>query len=170
MKKVIIETERLIFREICENDYEKIANILQDIEIMYAWEKSFSSEEVKFWIDKNIDRYKKHGYSYYLVINKEDENVVGLMGPLVETIDDKEFIGIAYILNKSYWGKGYATEGARACLDYVFKNLNTNKVIAQIRPENISSCNVAQRLNMKVEGEFIKVYEGKNMKHLIYSI
>ncbi|WP_373601145.1 GNAT family N-acetyltransferase [Paraclostridium bifermentans] len=166
----VIQTERLILREITENDYEEIANILQDIEIMYAWEKAFSDVEVRSWIEKNINRYAKDGFSYYLAVNKLSNDVVGVMGPLVENIEEKEYIGVAYILNKKYWNKGYATEGIRACIDYAFRTLNTNKVIAQIRPENKASLNVAKRLNMKEEGEYIKIYEGKEMKHLIYSI
>lgn len=46
----VIQTERLMLREITENDYEEIGSILQDIEIMYAWEKAFSDVEVRSWI------------------------------------------------------------------------------------------------------------------------
>ena len=92
------------------------------------------------------------------------------MGPLVENINGKEFIGVAYILNKKSWGRGYATEGIKECIRYIFENTVAEKVIAQIRPENKSSIKVALRLGMELEGEFIKLYEGKHMKHLIYSI
>ena len=80
------------------------------------------------------------------------------------------FIGVAYILNKNSWGYGYATEGIKACIDYAFSKLNANKVIAQIRPSNINSCNVANRLNMKIQDIYIKIYDNKKMKHLIYCI
>lgn len=89
----VIQTERLILGEITENDYEEIANILQDIEVMYAWEKAFSDVEVRSWIEKNINRYAKDGFSYYLAVNKVSNDVVGVMGPLVENIDEKEYIG-----------------------------------------------------------------------------
>ncbi|CEO33598.1 GNAT family acetyltransferase [[Clostridium] sordellii] len=170
MGKIFLETDRLILRQISENDFNDIANILQDIEIMYAWEKSFSDDEVLEWINKNIDRYKRDGYSYFLAINKINKEVVGVMGPLIENINGKEFIGVAYILNKESWGRGYATEGIKECIRYVFENTVAEKVIAQIRPENKSSIKVALRLGMELEGEFTKLYEGKHMKHLIYSI
>ena len=114
MKDIIIETDRLLFRKISKDDYVEIANILQDIEVMYAWEKSFSDEEVNSWIEENLKRYEKHGYSYFLVVEKASKKTVGVMGPLIETINEEEFTGIAYILNKKYWGKGYATEGAKS--------------------------------------------------------
>ncbi|MEG0134913.1 MAG: GNAT family N-acetyltransferase [Cetobacterium sp.] len=170
MHDVMIETERLILRKIKKDDYLEIANILQDIDVMYAWEKSFSDDEVKLWINKNLKRYDNEGYSYFLAISKENDTVIGVIGPLVEEINNKSFIGIAYILNKKSWGKGYAVEGARACIEYAFNNLNSLKVIAQIRPNNINSINVAQKLNMKIIDKYIKIYDGKEMEHLIYSI
>lgn len=170
MNNYIIETKRLVLRKIEKSDFNEIAKILKDIEIMYAWEKSFSDDEVYDWIDKNISRYEKDGFSYFLAIRKEDKKVVGLMGPLVENIENKDYIGVAYILNKKYWGNGYALEGIKECVNYAFDKLKAKEVIAQIRPENISSRKVAEKLNMKLVGEFVKVYEGKEMPHLIYSI
>ena len=58
----------------------------------------------------------------------------------------------------------------KACIDYAFNKLNADKVIAQIRPNNISSKNVAKRLNMKLIDKYIKIYDKKEMEHLIYSI
>ena len=75
MEKIFLETDRLILRQISENDFNDIANILRDIEIMYAWEKSFSDDEVLEWINKNIDRYKRDGYSYFLAIDKTNKEV-----------------------------------------------------------------------------------------------
>lgn len=170
MNKVIIETERLILRKINKNDYLEIAKTLQDIEVMYAWEKSFSDDEVKLWIDENLKRYDKEGYSYFLAINKNDNTVVGVMGPLLEKIENETHIGVAYILNKKSWGKGYAHEGVKACIEYAFNNLNAKNVIAQIRSNNTSSIKVAQKLNMKIIDKYVKVYDNKEMEHLIYSI
>lgn len=170
MQDIVLETNRLILRKITKEDFKEISNILKDIEVMYAWEKAFSDEEVQNWINENLKRYDNEGFSYFLAIDKKDNNVVGVMGPLIEKINDKEFIGVAYILNKASWGKGYAYDGASACVNYAFSKLNANKVIAEIRPSNISSIKVAQRLNMKLEDSFIKIYDGKEMEHLIYSI
>ncbi|MEG1410490.1 MAG: GNAT family N-acetyltransferase [Terrisporobacter sp.] len=108
MEGVVIETDRLILRNINQNDYLEIANILQDINVMYAWEKSFSHDEVQMWIDENLKRYNNEGYSYFLALNKENNTVVGVIGPLIEKIKGKSYIGVAYILNKKSWGKGYA--------------------------------------------------------------
>ncbi|WP_250676001.1 GNAT family N-acetyltransferase [Paraclostridium ghonii] len=170
MKNIVLETDRLVFRKISKDDYVVIANMLQDIEVMYAWEKSFSDKEVNLWIEENLKRYENEGYSYFLVVEKASKKTVGVMGPLIENINEEKFIGIGYILNKQFWGKGYATEGARACVEYAFNELNADTVIAQIRTNNTSSKNVAKRLNMKEVDKYIKIYDKKEMEHLIYSI
>lgn len=164
-----LSSDRLNFRKITYDDYGSICKILQDMDVMYAWEHAFSEEEVSKWINKNLIRYENHGFSYFAVIEKGTNNFIGLMGPLVENIEGEEYIGIAYILAKQYWGLGYGIEGAKACMDHAFNVLKADKVIAQIRPENIQSQKVAQRLGMQVEREYLKVYDGKEVPHLIYS-
>lgn len=92
------------------------------------------------------------------------------MGPLIERINNKSFIGVAYILNKKSWGKGYAIEGIKGCIDYTFKNLNAENVIVQIRTCNKNSRRVAERLNLEVIYKYIRIYDNKEMEHLVYSI
>lgn len=166
----ILEPERLGFRKICKDDFDGLCAILQDIEVMYAWENTFTDDEVLEWIDKNLKRYENEGFSYFAAIEKNMNEFVGVIGPLIEEIDDISYIGIAYIVNKKFWGKGYALEGAKACVNYALSKLNTYKVITQIRPNNFQSRKVAERLGMKIEGEYIKHYKGSDMPHLIYSL
>ena len=116
MHQNIMETERLVLREITAADFTEIALMLQDSEVMYAWEKTFSEAEVWEWIDKNQQRYHNEGYSYFLVSDKVSNTVVGVAGPLIEKIENEAFIGIAYIFKRKYWGYGYAVEAAKACL------------------------------------------------------
>ncbi|WP_312644698.1 GNAT family N-acetyltransferase [Hydrogenoanaerobacterium sp.] len=164
----ILQSERLGFRKICKNDFDDLCLILQDAEVMYAWEHAFSKDEVSQWIEKNLARYANEGFSYFALIEKSTERLIGVMGPLVENIDGASHIGIAYILNQLFWGKGYAIEGAKACVEYAFNQLNADKVIAEIRPNNDASRKVAEKLGMKIEGEFVKHYNGIDMPHLIY--
>ncbi|MDF2930032.1 GNAT family N-acetyltransferase [Anaerospora sp.] len=166
---VVFESKRLLFRKMVKSDFQNLCPVLQDKEVMYAWEHAFTDEEVNSWIDKNLERYSNEGYSYFAVIEKDTDYFIGVMGPLIEQTEAGEQIGIGYILNKQYWGKGYAVEGARASLDYAFQYLNADRVIAHIRPNNLPSRKVAEKLGMEIEGEYIKHYKGKEMLHLIYS-
>ena len=168
--EIIFETKNLVFRKINENDFENLAPILKDPEIMYAWEHGFSDEEVHNWIKENIRRYTEDGFSYYIAAEKKSGNIIGMIGPLMENIHGRKEIGAGWILNKTFWGKGYAVEGGQGAIDYVFKNLGAEKVVATIRTENISSRKTAEKLGMKIEGSYIKIYQGKNMEHLIYAV
>ncbi len=166
----MMESKRLILRKINHDDFDKLAKILKDAEVMYAWEHTFSDKQVSAWIDNQIKRYDEDGIGYLLAIDKQTNQAVGQIGLLHQTINQEKYWDIGYILAKEYWHKGYATEGARACIDYAFNVLNADKVICDIRPQNIASTEVAIRLGMARIGEFVKRYNGKDMVHDIYEI
>ena len=50
----ILETERLIIRKLSQNDFDDLAIMLKDVDVMYAWEHGFSDEEVQEWLNKEI--------------------------------------------------------------------------------------------------------------------
>ena len=165
---IILETSRLYLRKIQKNDDILISEILQDIDVMYAWEHAFSNDEVADWINENRMRYERDGYGYWAVIHKMSERLIGVCGLLKEQADYENYVGLGYIFNKDYWGRGYALESASACVDYAFHTLKVKELTAQIRPNNLPSRKVAEKLGMEVKKEFIKRYRGKEMLHLIY--
>lgn len=164
----VTESDRLIFRKMSRSDFDDIAKMLCDAEVMYAWEHGFSDQETTAWIDKCLALYEKIGYNYFVAQDKKSGDVVGQIGLINELVNSEHFTGLGYILNKAYWGKGYATEGAKAMIDYAFTVLKKDKVIATIRPENTASVAVAERLGMVKTGELIKQYNGKDMVHFMF--
>jgi len=167
-QNIVIVTPRLILRKITIEDYLEISKILQDIEVMYAWEHAFSDEEVRAWINENIMRYDRDGYSYWAVIKKCTSDLVGMCGLIVENAADEDYIGIGYIFNKAFWHQGLAFESANACKNYAFFNLNISELTAQIRPDNFHSRNVAEKLSMSVVKNFNRLYRGKMVPHILY--
>ncbi len=166
-----IATERLTLRKIKRSDYEEMKIILQDEKLMLVgWGKTYSDEEVQVWIDKITEQYEDFGYSYYLAIEKSTNVVIGIMGILPVNIKETDYIEIAYILKQEFWGNGYATEGIKACVDYIFNVLNADKYIAQVIPENTSSSRIAERLGMKVIDDYMRDHNGKDVFHLIYAL
>ena len=164
------ETERLVLRELTEADFEAAREILGDARVMYAWEHGFSDGEVGAWIAENIARYRCDGFSYLAAVERVSGALAGFIGPLVENVEGERRMGVAYILGRNFWGRGYASEGAAACVDYAFDQLGPAEVIAEIRSENSASRRVAERLGMTARESFIKIYKGKEMPHLIYVI
>ncbi len=165
-----LESERLILRELRKEDIEEVALILGDIEVMYAWEKAFSREEAVEWIEKNLERYGRDGYSYLIAHEKSGGQCIGVIGPLVERVDGTEYPGIAYIVKREYWKQGYAAEGAGACMAYLFDEAGAEEVVAQIKHDNEGSIGVARKLGMTCRGQWVREYEGKSMPHYIFSI
>lgn len=167
----VIETKRLILRKISQNDYKEMKSILQNGDLMIiGWGKTYSDYEVQIWINKIIKQYEKYGYSYYIAIEKNSNNVIGIMGILPVNIKNINYIEVPYILKEKYWGKGYATEGIDSCISYIFNNLNSDKIIAQVIPENISSIKVLERIGMKVIDNYMRDYGDKKSFHLIYAL
>jgi len=166
----ILETDRLLLRYLTVDDIDDLKIMLQDIEVMYAWEHAFSIEEVNEWLEKNLKRYKEDGVGYFAAIDKNTMNFVGQIGILFCNINNIREVEIGWILKKEFWHNGYATEGAKVCRDYIFNILKMNEITITIRPENISSCKVAEKIGAKVVGEYIKKYNNMDMLHLIYKI
>lgn len=166
-----IETERLFLRELKQSDFEDLCEILQDDEVMYAYEGAFDDVQATEWLNKQITRYKNdNGLGLLAVILKEKGKMIGQCGLTYQDCFDKKVIEVGYLFQKAYWHKGYAVEAARACREYAFKVLNTDEVFSIIRDTNIPSQKVAERNGMTRRGEFVKHYRGVDMPHYVYSV
>lgn len=170
MKNIFLSLERLLLRYITQNDFCELKSILQNPEVMYAWEYQFDDKDVQDWIDKNLEIYQKYNLGYFIIEDKLSHKILGQAALMPDFIENKLYHEIGYILKKEYWHKGFATECAKALTDYAFEKLNLTEVIFEIRPSNKASRNVAERLGAKTEGEFIKHVRGKDMVHLIYKL
>ena len=163
-----LESERLTYREITEQDFEIVAGILRDPEVRRIWEQDFSDEEVWAWIARRQEGYRKSGIDYLLALDKATGQPVGQIGVLREEINGEKVWGVGYILRGDFRKKGYATEGARRMAAYAFAELGADKIICDIRPINGPSLAVAQRLHMTETGSFVKLVHGVEMVHQIF--
>lgn len=166
----MLQTERLIFREMEESDQAIIAQIMRDEGVQRIWEHYFTDVDVKDWIARRRSAYQNNGIDYLLAIRKETNEVVGQIGLLKENIEGEEVWGIGYILMGPYCGMGYATEGAKAMADYAFHTLHVPRLVCDIRPMNTASIAVAKRIGMVETGSFVKHYKGMEMPHLIFEL
>lgn len=127
--KAILETQRLSLREMTKDDFPALCKILQDAEVMYAYEHAFSDEEVVAWLDKNLTRYEKDGFGLWAVVLKETGEMIGQCGLTLQNADDKEVLEVGYLFQKAFWHKGYATEAAIACKIMPFRCLGQKRYI-----------------------------------------
>ena len=168
--RIMFETERLILREMTEADLPALRSMLQDIEVMYAWEHAFSEEEVRQWFERTLSRYRQYGCGHWLAVERESGEPVGQIGLIPEEIEGRSHLGIGWMLRKEFQHRGYATEAARGCLNFAFRQRNAGRVVADIRPENTSSLRVAARLGMLRAGRYEKpVGDGIMVHDLFYA-
>ena len=166
--RIILETERTYLRQICTDDFNALSAFLGDTQVMYAWGHSFSDDEVRNWINENMMRYDRDGYSYWAVILKDTDMLVGVSGIFTENADEQAYIGIGYIFSKAFWHQGFAFECASACKNYAFDHLRISFLTAQIRPDNIPSKNIADKLGMTPFKQFNRIYRGESVSHILY--
>lgn len=166
---VFAETERLILRKLVLSDYDDLCKILQDEEVMYAYEGAFTDEEVRIWLQRQLKRYADDGFGLCAVILKENEELIGQCGLSMQNIPGRRVPEIGYLFQKKYWHKGYATEAARACKSYAFQVLHADEVFSIIRDTNTASQNVARRNGMVQVSTFVKHFRGVDMPHYVFS-
>lgn len=162
---MILETERLYFREMNQGDFVSLCEILQDERTMYAYEGAFSDQEVQEWLDRQLSRYEKWNFGLWAVILKETDKMIGQCGLTMQPWKESEVLEIGYLFNRLYWHRGYATEAARACKKYAFETLGTSEVCSIIRDTNLASQNVAVRNGMTKTDSWTKHYRGIDMPH-----
>lgn len=167
---MILETERLQLREMNLNDFDSLCKILKDEEAMYAYEGAFSDSEVQEWLDRQIARYKKWGFGSWAVVLKQTGEMIGQCGLTMQPWKDEELLEIGYLLQRSHWHNGYATEAAEACKKYAFEVLNADAVHSMIRTTNTPSRNVALRNGMVATDSWTKHYRGVDMPHILYTV
>jgi len=153
VNEIIIETERLYLRKFNIEDVKWLANIYADIEVMrYIAAGAVIHENlVKKGIERRISNYSEWKYPEGVILNKSDFKPIGHCG--FGLLQDKSDIEIAYLIDKPYWGKGYATEIASAMLNYGFDKINYKRVVGIVYPQNSASAKVLKKIGMEYEKE-----------------
>jgi len=161
---VILETTRLRLRQFSPADVDAMELVLGNPEAMKFYPAPFSREDVADWIDRNMGRYEREGFALWAMLLKSSGELIGDCGCVLQEVEGAREIEVAYHVRRDLWNQGYATEAARACMDYAFECLGTHKVISMIRPENVNSRRVAEKNGLAVE----KVVFWHEYDHCIY--
>ena len=163
----ILESERMVLRELKESDTQALAEIYADYDVMQYIGKGtvLSYEQTK----KSIKSWEKHyelfKFGIWATIEKSTGKFIGLCG--LSWLPDYTDIEVSYLFEKSSWGKGYATEIAKAILNYGFHDFGLMRIVALVYPQNTPSIHVIDKLGMKYEGE--KIFFGDKLLR-VYSL
>lgn len=153
----MIETERLILTGWEEADYALLASINSDKRVMEYFPSTLTREESDAFINKMQASIQTKGWGFWAAHLKEDHTLIGLIG--IENVNfEAPFtpaVEIGWRLGFPYWGKGYATEGAKAALAFAFDELSLDKVVSFTAYPNTRSEKVMQKLGMKRGSDFL---------------
>ncbi|WP_322922263.1 GNAT family N-acetyltransferase [Paenibacillus campi] len=167
----MIETKRLMIREMMQSDYEALCKILCDEEVMHiGYGSAFNLEEAQNWLHRHFKRYKECGFGFWAVVLKETDEMIGQCGLTMQNWKGKEILEIGYSFQKAHWHKGYATESAIACKEYAFSVLDANQVYSIIRDTNIASQKVAIGNGMKIIDKDTRNFRNIDMELFLYCV
>ena len=149
--KTVLETKRLVLRELTPNDADALERVIGDGETMRFYLRPFTRPEVEEWIARNRERYATDGHGLWAVVLRESGEMIGDCGLVWQDVDGERLVEVAYHLHRAHWNRGYATEAARECMRYGFDVLSLPKIISLIRPENVASRRVAEKNGLRIE-------------------
>lgn len=160
--KTTFETERLRLREIVPSDdiglYEMDSD--PEVHIHLGNKPAKNIEEVRKQIANIRQQYLENGIGRWAVINKETGDFMGWAGIKIEKNINghHRFYDLGYRFKPSYWNKGFATEAAKAFVDFGFTELKVDKICAYSSAANRASHNVLSKCGLQHINTFI--YEG----------
>lgn len=147
----IIETERLILRTWRKEDANSYFQINQDPKVTEFLLGALTMEQVNDFILAVNHHQDRHGYTLWAACLKETDELMGFIG-LNDTRWESHFtpaVEVGWRLGSQYWGKGFATEGAKACLEYGFKQCDLKEIVSFTVPANVRSIRVMEKIGLK---------------------
>ncbi|MDQ3799942.1 MAG: GNAT family N-acetyltransferase [Acidobacteriota bacterium] len=164
----ILETERLILRHWSVADADALFEICRDAEVMryIGTRKPYATRaEAEKFLHWAVAYQKENGFCRWAVVEKASGKIIGSCGFAYP--HGMPEIELGYLFDRAVWGKGFATEAARACLDYGFGKLGFREIIAITDLENIASQKVLEKIGFtqrgveNIDGEDALVYLAK---------
>lgn len=166
----VLETERLSLRHFHILDSEPMYRVFGDAEVMRFGDGVKTKQWVRGWLRTCLEYYyPTWGFGPYAVVKRQEKEVIGYCGLFFfPNVGGQPEFEIGYRLARTEWGRGYATEAARAVRDFAFETLGVKRLIAMIDPANTASIRVAEKLGMLYEKEVM--FEGYTHPDHVYVI
>ena len=154
--KYILETKRLLLREMVDDDFNSLAKVLS----------TDDKEYVLKWLNWCKSSYQKDGFGHYAVIYKETGEMIGSCGISMQPINHEWKPEIGYHIRKDYHRQGLAKEVSSALRDYFFTTFKYDEVFSYMHDDNVASFKTAESMGMKYRFSYVD----KEEKYLVYSM
>jgi RimJ/RimL family protein N-acetyltransferase len=156
-----LHTQHLILRALVPGDAITLHSIYQVEGVLQYFPNQNPPplEKVEGFVAGQEAHWKVYGYGNWGIVPKGEAEIIGWAG--LQFLPETDETEVGYLLNKPSWGKGYATEAARASLQFGFERFDFPEIIALVHPDNIGSLKVAAKCGLIVAER--KVYWGMEM-------
>ena len=163
-----IQTDHITLRPLENGDAEALFRIYQTEGILQYFPPSTppSLEKVQRYILRQQEHWDKYGYGHWGITTNGEKQLIGWAG--LQFLPELNETEVGYLLDKSYWGKGLATEAASASIQFGFENFALDQIIALAHPKNIGSRRVIEKCNMTYI-ETIYLWKMDLMRHILMS-
>lgn len=152
---VEIETERLLLRGWRDEDMEPYARMCADPEVMRLVGGIRTRDEVEEGIKRFIRHWEERRFGMWAVEEKASGSFVGFVGLLYQEDwpEGEHKVEVGWRLDRRFWGRGLATEGALVSLRYGLEERGLERIISMTVPENIASWRVMEKIGLSYQGE-----------------
>ena len=148
----ILETERLLLRQLTSDDAEFILELVNDPSfIQNIGDRNVRTldDACSYILNGPVASYDRNGFGLYLVALKETGESIGMCGLIRR--DGLDDVDIGYALLPKFWSKGYAVEAARAVKGYAKSEIGLNRIVAIVDPANQGSIRVLEKIGLHYE-------------------
>ncbi|MBF0695381.1 MAG: GNAT family N-acetyltransferase [Flavobacterium sp.] len=156
-KKYIFTSERLGFRNWdLTSDIDKMDEINSDEKVMEFFPNIPTKIQTVEFIERMKKQFQEKGFCYFAVDKLDNNEFIGFIG-LSEQTYEADFtpcIDIGWRIKSNEWNKGFATEGAKKCINYAFNDLNIENVYSVAPKINVKSEHIMTKIGMKKQYEF----------------
>jgi len=153
IERPAFETKRLILRDICIDDADDIFQFSGDPKVAHhmTWEVNRTKSETLLFINSVLEGYKDGTSADWAIVEKVSQKVIGTCS-FVDWSNEHRNAILGYVINRAYWGNGYATEAVNELLKYGFNTLQLHRIEAHCDVDNLASEKVMKKLGMSFEG------------------
>ena len=150
----MLKTDRLILDTWEASDWQAFRPIAVDVEVMRYINGGvpWTDEQIRNFVDRQVKVYSEHGFCRWKLIEGSTGDLIGFCGPGVWR--DAGDLELGWWLARTHWGRGLATEAARAALDDAFERVRLPRIISIAMPENTASIGVMKKLGFQLDAEF----------------
>lgn len=155
-KKYIFTSDRLGFRNWDLTDIDKMHEINSDEKVMEFFPSIPTKEQTTLYVERMMKQFEDKGFCYFAVDKLENNEFIGFIGLSEQTYiaDFTPCVDIGWRIKYSAWNKGFASEGAKKCLDFALNVLKLETIYSIAPKINLKSEHIMKKIGLKKQYEF----------------